>query len=419
MKYLAHSTDAAYDAATKRWTFDLGRRVPRPTSLVISKACFSVPTGYENPPHVVYMRSDALSRMVRRQHTVELKHESHTAGTNILAVLSETHTRGRYRAYSSQILPVDPNDSPGVIDIYFTDGSTPIEGEFQAGSSSSTTTTPAGEQAVIDINTAGDLHVWLTMESSTCLNVGFVPVTELDVGEINTITNRTTEAPQNVFFGAGTGPFTRTTLGQTHCVFGYNVSWNSALDAVNNPSFPDDSEFAFHHLFRAPGTLGDSYYFQNERGLRLYFKDDYSYNFQTHDNQWGIPTQITWFPNHVYLFTIERRGTTANGDAALYWTVKNLTNGAVMTETTADGYKMHTGGNAVTGYDMRFGAPNTGVQALLGPCIIYLNPTDARKDAVRNYLESLYTGTEVTTENQTEVATNNENAEFFVELQIK
>ena len=63
MKYLAHSADASYDAPTKTWSFDLGRRVGNPTSLVLSKACFSVPTNYENPPHVVYLRSRALSRM--------------------------------------------------------------------------------------------------------------------------------------------------------------------------------------------------------------------------------------------------------------------------------------------------------------------------------------------------------------------
>ena len=89
----------------------------------------------------------------------------------------------------------------------------------------------------------------------------------------------------------------------------------------------------------------------------------------------------------------------------------------MQTDTTADGYKMHTGDT--TGYDMKFGETNTNTFLQIGPCIIYLNPTDDRKTKVRNYLESLYTGTAVTTENQEETSANNENAEFFVEVDIK
>ena len=168
MKYLAHSTDASYDSTTKKWTFDLGRRVPNPVSLVLSKACFTVPTNYQNPPHVVYLRSDALSRMITRQHTAELKHNRHTAGSNILAVLSETHTRGRYRAYSRQQLPVDPNYSAGKIDFYFTDGNTIIDGAAVPA------VTPVSDEDIVCI--AGDLLMWLDFHKTRVLNSAFAEV---------------------------------------------------------------------------------------------------------------------------------------------------------------------------------------------------------------------------------------------------
>ena len=42
------------------------------------------------------MRSDALSKMIAAKHTVELKDSQHLNATNIIGVLQETHTRGRY-----------------------------------------------------------------------------------------------------------------------------------------------------------------------------------------------------------------------------------------------------------------------------------------------------------------------------------
>ena len=415
MKFLAHSDEAAYDSTTKTWKYVLDTRINNPTAMVLSKACFSVPTNYLNPPHVVYLRSRALDSMIKRKHVVELKNNNHMGSSNVLAVLSETHTRGRYRFYGQRRFKLDPSESSRSLDFYFTDGTTVIDGEYQEGSTNTETTTPAGEQSVIDINTAGDLIVWLTLESSTCLDTGFMPVTALDDESIVTISNRLTDAPGNVLFSTGTGPFARTTLGETHCIYGHGTSWNRGIDATNNPTWPDDSEFSFHHLFRCPATAADSYWFQNERGLRLYFIANYSFNFYDANNNWVAPPNLTWFPNHVILATIERK--LNNGVGELHWTFKNLTNGVTQTDLTVDGYKMHTG-NTVN-YDMKFGDSNTGVKLLIGPCIAYLNPTDARKTAVRNYLESLYTGETTTTENQTETAASNENAEFFVELDIK
>ena len=76
MKYLAHSADASYDAPSKTWTFDLGRRVGNPTSLVLSKACFSVPTHYEPPPHVVYLRRRPSPRQPLARRVLLCPHES-------------------------------------------------------------------------------------------------------------------------------------------------------------------------------------------------------------------------------------------------------------------------------------------------------------------------------------------------------
>ena len=96
-KYLLHSSLANYDAATKKWTFDLDRRISNPTSLRLAKAAYSTPGDTSPHPMVVYLRSDALARMIPQKHTLELRALNHENAANVIAVLSETHTRGRYR----------------------------------------------------------------------------------------------------------------------------------------------------------------------------------------------------------------------------------------------------------------------------------------------------------------------------------
>ena len=93
-KFLLHSSLANYDATTKKWTFDLDKRISNPTSLRLAKAAYSTPGDTSPHPMVVYLRSDALARMIPLKHTLELRALNHENAANIIAVLSETHTRG-------------------------------------------------------------------------------------------------------------------------------------------------------------------------------------------------------------------------------------------------------------------------------------------------------------------------------------
>ena len=77
MKYLLHSSQATYNAVTKKWTFNLDQRISNPTSLRLVKATFSAPGDLAVHPEVVYMRSDALARMISHKHTVELQDNNH------------------------------------------------------------------------------------------------------------------------------------------------------------------------------------------------------------------------------------------------------------------------------------------------------------------------------------------------------
>jgi len=131
-KYLLHSSLANYDAATKKWTFNLDRRISNPTALRLAKAAYSTPGDTSPHPMVVYLRSDALARMIPQKHTLELRALNHENAANVIAVLSETHTRGRYRILGGRQFPIDPAASERQIDIFFTDGDRLLDGSTKA-----------------------------------------------------------------------------------------------------------------------------------------------------------------------------------------------------------------------------------------------------------------------------------------------
>ena len=123
LKFLLHSSNAAYDAATKTFVYNLDRRLANPRSLQVERATFTPVSTLTPMPHVVYMHSAALSSMLRAKHTVVLTAEAHENASDVIAVLEETHTRGRYAVRDNGPVYTTNRDAhTRRIDIYFTDG---------------------------------------------------------------------------------------------------------------------------------------------------------------------------------------------------------------------------------------------------------------------------------------------------------
>ena len=98
----------------------------------LTKCVFTATTA-TSYPSVVYLRSDALHSMTKTKHTVELKADNHENSSNVIAVLQETHTTGRYSiGEKGIILPLHGHSHVREIDIYFTDGATVMDGEIDA-----------------------------------------------------------------------------------------------------------------------------------------------------------------------------------------------------------------------------------------------------------------------------------------------
>ena len=88
--------NAVFDAAAKTWTFQLDRRLSNPRRLRLEKAGFVPDSDVDPPPAVVYMHSDALTRMYRAKHRVELTAINHETTSDVVAVLEQHQVRKRY-----------------------------------------------------------------------------------------------------------------------------------------------------------------------------------------------------------------------------------------------------------------------------------------------------------------------------------
>ena len=84
------------------YTFSLDQRLANATVARVTKGDYqyTIPSGAV-APHVVYMRSAALHKMCKNKHTVVLKNSHHVDSVDVIGVLEETYTPGRYRLRSS------------------------------------------------------------------------------------------------------------------------------------------------------------------------------------------------------------------------------------------------------------------------------------------------------------------------------
>ena len=206
MRYLLHSGNASYDESSKTFTYTLDRRIQDPKSIKITKASYVASSAVASMPPVVYLRSDALSRLCKTKHTVELKNSGHGDGTNVICVLEERHSTGRYSLEGTpRTLPVKMHENVTTIDLYFTDNQTVIGPAASAGVNSAVTDS--------EVAAIADLKLWIDMREDTLLSSAYA--NSPNIGDPVRYIYQNAAAESNIFtgyadfdvtvFGAGRG----------------------------------------------------------------------------------------------------------------------------------------------------------------------------------------------------------------------
>ena len=397
MRFLLHHTDATYDAATKTYWFTLDQRISNPTRLTLRKASYTGATASAYP-HAVYLRSNALSSMILEKHTVELK-ESH-AQSNVVGVLHETHTRGRYRTIEQDTWRTAKHLHNTRIDVQFTDGATVLTGAQAASSASSGGA--ADDQSMIDI---GDLLIlWIDMDYSP-LDSMSQPVTTVG-NNVLYLRNRFPGTAQ-LFFTGTADDFVLADVGETKGVVGGpNVSWASMVDGNGvDMSAP----CSFHMVVRVPPVSGVQSIVSLPGEM---FK--FSFNANTLQFKTGNGTQVinnvTFLPSEFWYIECRLHDDDGDNVANFSWRFINLADPTVEITEQTQGHILSV--NWTQNWNISNASDH--FTCTLGPMAFMEAGNSAKRDVIRDWMLSKYSSASVSEESEPAA-----DAAFQIELEIE
>ena len=123
MRYLIHSEDCTFDTATGIYTMSADRRLANPVSLKIQSFVYQAPT-LASYPLAVYVSSGGINDMTAKKHTLQLTENNHENETDIICVLTESNTTGRYKLTVPRRFPLKQYTYVRNFDFKFTDNNT-------------------------------------------------------------------------------------------------------------------------------------------------------------------------------------------------------------------------------------------------------------------------------------------------------
>ena len=155
MKFLVHSSDCAYNTITKRWVCNLAQRFSNPTEFTLVAGSYRCSTA-DSYPIAVYLRSEALQKLCKTHHSIELA--PHEIISDAFGILRMSDSSDVFHLESRFHFPVHSHLTEQKLDFYFTDNRTLLNGLY----------TPPLVQGVTDVMmeahvTALDIIVWLDL----------------------------------------------------------------------------------------------------------------------------------------------------------------------------------------------------------------------------------------------------------------
>ena len=403
MRYLLHHTDATYDSTTKRWMYNIDRRVSNPTFLTVL-TCTYPAAAAASYPSVVYMRSDAIIAMCKTKHTVELKAVDHENNSNVVAVLQETHTLGRYAMHRQVSFPVHGHTQTTRIDLYFTDGNTIMDGEVVGDSPAS-----GLDADIVAIDT--DLLAWFDFAPARTLDAAYGEAT--DVGdEVANIYNRSPGPATLVYVNQYGNPLQLAAVGSARGIT-RDGSWQSFAD-TSTPTGDLENVFCVHSLFITPSTSGAHSYLFDIMMLKIFTWTSNSIGYKD-DAGSNAVLNFSTIPGRAYILTCERRDATqdynGNGNIEGYefhFRLEDLVTDVVTTDTVVQGND-HPGSEQV----WRLGKASTHFFHVQGPFLIHNGNNADDMANCQAWLRNKFTGA------ASEDAAVSGPATWFIEMNVK
>jgi len=402
-KYLLHSDSATFDATSKKWFFNLEQRIHNPRVIRLAQASFTTAGDTSPHPAVVYLRSDAISRMCQRKHTVSLKDSGHNNDTHILAVLTETHTRGRYSMNAGRSFGVHKHNYERAIDIYFTSGETILEGTYGGAPVSGST----GDDAAIEA--IPDLKMWMDMAPGNLLDSAYANAENF--GDSVRYIYQHSSSEVNTF--TGLGDFDLTEWGSNGARgLSSQVSWQFANEFAGS-NWLAQEDFSIVFGFRAPVSALSG----TSRIFDFWWIDVYTEQgvFAIKDvNGTRNSTGLVVIPGKDYIVTIRRADDDGDGTYLFYSRAERLDTSTVSTGTPLPIGKAVNQQQAY--YLSKANEHFLDKTGILSYFIFFLGGDDGTHVAEsETWIRNKYNGTSTSSSSET---ASGEDATFFLELDI-
>ena len=402
VRLLLHSEDAAYDASTKKFSFALDRRLDKPTSLKVVKVQYGAATA-TSYPLVIYMRSDALHRVIKDKHSLRLKNANHEETTNIICTLTETDNSQKYSLEKDgRTFITDPHVHLTNIDIYFTNNATILDGELDAAAASTSTVTDT------DIANIPTLNLWQDMRENTLLSSTYTNTPS--IGDNFRYIYQNAAANQTMVFNTY-GDMQVAALGQGRGMMS-NVSWNYAIDGSMPNVWSAGGNITYVFSFKMAHTATGDIKILNHRAFEIEFRSGVVF-LKDGAGAW-ISTNLLLIPTKDYMLTVRRMDEDGDGVFSFECSLENLETNAVSTGSVPGPLIAENNqtnwwySNASQHYFLQSG--------VMGPLIAWNNIDPTHVTNAQNWIRGQYEGTDTTV--ATEDPSPGVDATWFVELEV-
>ena len=362
VRFLLSDGNATYSNGV--FTFALDRRLRNATAARFRKASYVLDTSVAVAPNIVYLRSRALNSISANTHTVILTDTQHENAVDVLAILEDTHTTGRYRMIEDpRTLPLTYSHLRN-LDFYFTD---------PAGNNLSFTETAEDAVTAAQIAVRSDLFLFLNYTDLTKVTTTGSPPTQL-LTQIEAVNDSSFQFIPN----SGSG-IAYTDFGSNG---GKCADFNNDWVRLNDSStVAEPATGTFSILWKSQPNSTDTSVIVDWYLFRLYVSD--SGKLAYYDGEIN-ETNITVENSTKYLLSVRRDG----AEVEFLWRLEKLSDNTVQTDTTSNG-----GNSSGTGlFDIAGNSTHSAAGMEISNLVVITSIADADVLTIETYLKQYYRG---------------------------
>ena len=362
VRFLLSDGNATYSNGV--FTFALDRRLRNATAARFRKASYVLDTSVSVAPNIVYLRSRALNSISANTHTVILTDTQHENAVDVLAILEDTHTTGRYRMIEDpRTLPLTYSHLRN-LDFYFTD---------PAGNNLSFTETAEDEVTAAAIAARSDLFLFLNYTDLTKVTTTGSPPTQL-LTQIEAVNDSSFQFIPN----SGSG-IAYTDFGSNG---GKCADFNNDWVRLNDSStVAEPATGTFSILFQSQPNTTDTQVIVDWYLFRIYVNAGGKLSY--YDGEIN-ETNITVENSTKYLLSVRRDG----AEVEFLWRLEKLSDNTVQTDTTSNG-----GNSSGTGlFDIAGNSTHSAAGMEISNLVVITSIADADVLTIETYLKQYYRG---------------------------